>query len=53
MRDKKNKKINQTTKKKRYDRPKLIIYGNINQLTKAVGNKGNRDGGSGKTHGSI
>ena len=32
-----------------YAKPKLVHYGNIREITKAVGNKGNADGGSGMT----
>jgi len=33
--------------KKTYHAPQLHVYGNISELTKAVGNMGNLDGGSG------
>jgi hypothetical protein len=35
--------------KKSFHQPKLVAYGNIREITQAVGNKGNKDGGSGMT----
>jgi hypothetical protein len=35
--------------KKKYVHPKIFVYGNLNELTRAVGGKGNSDGGAGKT----
>jgi hypothetical protein len=52
MMKKKDKKVDHVLRKKRYENPKLTIYGNINQLTKAVGNMGLPDGGTGKKHAS-
>lgn len=48
---------NTTTKKpgskdkarKPFHHPKLVAYGNIREITQAVGNKGNADGGGGMT----
>ena len=35
------------TEKKKYATPRLLVYGDIRDLTKAVGNKGAADGGMG------
>jgi hypothetical protein len=31
--------------KKPYQSPKLLVYGNLTEMTKAVGRQGRRDGG--------
>ncbi len=33
--------------KKPYSKPKLTVYGTVRELTRAIGNKGNLDGGTG------
>jgi hypothetical protein len=35
-----------------YHSPQVIDYGNVKQITMAVGARGARDGGGGKTHGT-
>ncbi len=35
--------------KKPYSRPSLTKYGTVRELTQAVGNKSNKDGGHGST----
>ncbi len=35
--------------KKPYSKPALTAYGTVRELTQAVGNKGNRDGGARNT----
>lgn len=35
--------------KRKYVAPKVIVYGNIAEITKALGNMGATDGGSGST----
>ncbi|HJP90388.1 MAG TPA: hypothetical protein VJ875_00425 [Pyrinomonadaceae bacterium] len=37
--------------KKPYHKPELIIYGNIREITRNVGPKGNLDGGGGSAAG--
>ncbi|HEV8370946.1 MAG TPA: hypothetical protein VGQ39_23555 [Pyrinomonadaceae bacterium] len=37
--------------KKRYHKPEVIIYGNIREITKNAGPKGNLDGGGGAADG--
>ena len=32
--------------RKPYQPPKLLVYGNLAEMTKSLGNKGKRDGGS-------
>ena len=36
--------------RKTYQNPRLLVYGNINVITRTVGNTGNRDGGTGHAH---
>ena len=38
-----------TSPKKRYEQPHLVVYGSISEITKAVGDMGSVDGGSGMT----
>jgi hypothetical protein len=38
----------ETSKKKPYSTPELVVYGNLQQITNAVGNMGAKDGGFGK-----
>ena len=33
--------------KKVYEKPALVVYGDIREITQAVGNTGNKDGGAG------
>jgi hypothetical protein len=35
------------TGKKLYQPPKLLVYGDLAEMTRAVGTKGNKDGGGG------
>jgi hypothetical protein len=35
--------------KREYRRPALVVYGNIREITKNVGNTGKNDGGKGAT----
>jgi len=44
--EKKTKAKNKAKKNKTYKQPRLIEYGDIQQLTQAVGNMGMMDGGS-------
>ena len=37
--------------KKPYHKPEVIVYGNILEITKNVGSKGNEDGGGGSAAG--
>jgi hypothetical protein len=37
--------------KKRYHKPEVIVYGNIREITRNVGPKGNLDGGGGSAAG--
>jgi hypothetical protein len=36
--------------RKPYQPPKLLVYGNLAEMTKAAGNKGKRDGGAKAGH---
>ena len=38
-------------KKKPYHKPEVIVYGNIREITRNVGSKGNLDGGGGAAAG--
>jgi len=50
MNERSSKKLNDDRRdKKAYHRPELLIYGSIREITRAVGNKGAFDGGSGMT----
>jgi hypothetical protein len=43
--------MNQASKeltKKPYHPPKLLVYGNLAEMTKSLGNKGKRDGPGGR-----
>ena len=35
-----------------YEKPKLQKFGDVAELTRAIGNMGNKDGGMGKAHGT-
>jgi len=37
--------------KKPYHRPEVIVYGNIREITRNIGSKGNLDGGGGAAAG--
>ena len=37
----------QDENKKLYHKPELVVYGNIRDITRNVGSKGNEDGGGG------
>ncbi|HET9524721.1 MAG TPA: lasso RiPP family leader peptide-containing protein [Pyrinomonadaceae bacterium] len=37
--------------KKPYHKPELVVYGNIREITRNVGSKGNLDGGGGAAAG--
>ena len=37
--------------KKRYHKPEVIVYGNIREITRNLGSKGNVDGGGGAAAG--
>ncbi len=37
--------------KKPYHKPEVIVYGNIREITKNIGSKGNLDGGGGASAG--
>lgn len=41
---------NAVTKKRNYHTPKMFIYGDIREITRAVDNMGNADGGTGATN---
>lgn len=41
--------MNQKTEKKTYSTPKLVVYGDVREITQAVGNMGSADGGAGGT----
>ena len=42
---------NQEEKRKPYHKPELVVYGNIREVTRNVGPKGNLDGGGGSAAG--
>ena len=44
MANKKDKEVDQVLRKKKYQNPKLIIYGDIKKITKSIGRTGNPDG---------
>ena len=37
--------------KRQYHKPEVIVYGNIREITKNIGSKGNLDGGGGAAAG--
>lgn len=41
--------FNDRPAKKQYETPKLFVFGDIKELTKTVGNSGNKDSGQGST----
>jgi hypothetical protein len=43
--------VNEQEIKKTYHKPEVIIYGNIRDITKNVGSKGNLDNGGGSAAG--
>jgi hypothetical protein len=40
-----NVKTSDTPTKEPYERPELVVYGDVHELTQAVGNSGGPDGG--------
>jgi hypothetical protein len=42
---------NEQNRRKPYHKPEVIVYGNIREITKNVGSKGNLDGGGGAAAG--
>ena len=43
--------VNEQETKKPYHKPEVIIYGNIREITRNIGSKGNLDGGGGAAAG--
>lgn len=43
--------VNEQETKKPYHKPEVIVYGNIREITRNVGPKGNLDGGGGAAAG--
>jgi len=43
--------VNEQETKKPYHKPEVIVYGNIREITRNIGPKGNLDGGGGAAAG--
>jgi hypothetical protein len=43
--------VNEQETKKPYHKPEVTIYGNIREITRNIGSKGNLDGGGGSAAG--
>jgi hypothetical protein len=45
------KQVTEQETKKPYHKPEVIVYGNIREITRNIGSKGNLDGGGGSAAG--
>ena len=43
--------VNEQVTRKPYHKPEVIVYGNIREITRNIGSKGNLDGGGGAAAG--